>query len=179
MKGAIPLDFDKATSKGLKLIRSKENKNFGLLIIVSINLGLRIQDLLGLTFKQLQNDSITIIEGKTKKKRTLKINHSIKEVLNHFKDDLSYELGGHCFRSQKGTVYSSQHVNRLIKKYFKGKVSSHSFRKTFGRRVWENDGESERALIMLSQIFNHSSTATTRIYLGIQQEEIDDIYDIL
>ena len=63
-----------------------------------------------------------------------------------------------------------------MKKYFKGKVSSHSLRKSFGRRVWSNDNESERSLIYLSELFNHSSSLTTRIYLGIRQEELNDIY---
>lgn len=36
----------------------------------------------------------------------------------------------HAFRSQKGTVYSIQQVNRLIKKYFKGsRLSTHPLRK--------------------------------------------------
>jgi len=63
-----------------------------------------------------------------------------------------------------------------MKNYFKGKVSSHSLRKSFGRRVWENDGESERSLIYLSEIFNHSSIQMTRIYLGIRQEELNEVY---
>lgn len=176
MTGSTYIDYDKALNKGTKLITTGENPNFGLLIVVAINLGLRIDDLLKLTFKQLKQDSITITEGKTKKKRTLRINNTIKAVLKHFEDSLIYEKGGNPFVSQKGSVYSVQHVNRLIKKYFKGKVSSHSLRKSFGRRVWENDNQSERSLVYLSQLLNHSSTHVTRTYLGIQQEELDDIY---
>ncbi|KQC33423.1 hypothetical protein AAU57_08910 [Nonlabens sp. YIK11] len=177
MTGSPYIPFDKATTTALKIIRSNsKDKNFGLLIICGINLGLRIDDLLHLTYDQLKKDSITIQEKKTKKKRTLTINDAIKDALSYFKDEIAYEGGGNVFVSQKGSVYSSQHVNRLLKKYFNKDTTSHSLRKSFGRRVWSNDGESERSLIMLSQIFNHSSTATTRIYLGIQQEEIDDIY---
>jgi integrase len=176
MTGSIYIDYDKALNKGMKLITSNENPNFGLLIVVAINLGLRIDDLLNVTFDQLKQDSFTIIEGKTKKNRTLKVNDAIKKALEHFTDDLTYQKGGHPFTSQKGSIYSSQHINRLIKKFFKGKVSSHSLRKGFGRRVWDNDNQRERALIYLSQLFNHSSTQVTRIYLGIQQEELDDIY---
>ncbi|OAB78764.1 tyrosine-type recombinase/integrase [Cochleicola gelatinilyticus] len=176
MTGSIYIDYNKALHKGLKLIKSKENPNFGLLIICGINLGLRIDDLLQLTFDQLKQDSFTIEEGKTKKKRTLKVNDAIKNALKHFEDDITYQLGGSPFTSQKGSVYSVQHINRLMKKYFKGKVSSHSLRKSFGRRVWLNDNQSERALVYLSQLLNHSSTHTTRTYLGIQQEELDNIY---
>jgi hypothetical protein len=66
-----------------------------------------------------------------------------------------------------------------LKQAFKSKdkiISSHSLRKTFGRRVYEINGESEKALIQLSQIYNHSSIGITRNYLDITQEEIEDIY---
>ena len=55
-------------------------------------------------------------------------------------------------------------------------ISSHSLRKTFGRQVWNNNGESDKALLYLSELFNHSSPAITKRYLGIRQEELDDIY---
>lgn len=54
MTGSTYIEFDKATSKAKKLIRTSENPNFGLLIICGINLGLRIDDLLHLTFEQLK-----------------------------------------------------------------------------------------------------------------------------
>lgn len=171
------IDFDKASKKGMDLIRTGENPTFGLLIICGINLGLRIGDLTSLTFDQLKKDEFTIIEEKTGKQRTLQINDSIKTALGYFSDDLSHELGGHAFTSQKGSVYRSQSVNRLIKQYFKGNdISSHSLRKSFGRRVWENNNKSESALVYLSKIFNHTSIAVTREYLGITQDEIKDIY---
>lgn len=176
MTGAKHIDYDRALNVGRKLIRDKKNKNFGLLIICGINLGLRVSDLLQLTFVQLKEETFTIIERKTGKKRQLGVNDHIVEALTFFEADLVFQLGGYAFSSQKGSVYSPQHINRLLKKYFKGNFSSHSLRKSFGRRVWENDNQSERALIYLSHLFNHSSTQVTRTYLGIHQEELNDIY---
>lgn len=172
MTGSEYIDYDKALNKGMKLIKTEENPSFGLLVVVAVNLGLRIDDLLKLSFEDLRESKIEIIEGKTKKKRTLVINEHIHTALHYFDKDVR----GYAFTSQKGTPYSVQHVNRLIKKYFKGKVSSHSFRKSFGRRVWSNDNESERSLIYLSELFNHSSPKITRTYLGIRQAELDNIY---
>lgn len=172
MTGSNYIEFDKALNTGFRLLKSDKEKSFGFLIICGINLGCRIQDLLNLTFEDLRKGKIGIIEGKTKKRRTLVINDNIKKALKSF-DELDK---GYCFKSQKQTVFSKQQINRLMKKHFKGKVSSHSLRKGFGRRVWENDGESERSLLYLSEIFNHSSIQMTRIYLGIRQEELNEVY---
>ena len=176
MTGSTYLDYDKTLNKAFKMLKEDKLKSFGLFVIAGINLGLRIDDLTSLSFEQLRSDSITIIEGKTKKKRTLKVNEQIHKALKSFDADAR----GYAFISQKGTPFSPQHINRLLKQHFKGvgngKVSSHSLRKCFGRRVYDVNGQSEHALVKLSQIFNHSSTQVTRIYLGIQQEEIDDIY---
>jgi integrase len=174
MKGSNYLDYDKTLNKAMKLIRQDINPTFGLLVVTGINLGLRISDLLELTYDDLRGDVITIKEGKTDKARQLKVNHHIHQALEYFKEEKGTFK---AFRSQKGSVYSTQHVNRLMKQHFKGTgVSSHSLRKTFGRRVWVNNNESEKALMYLSELFNHTSIAVTRRYLGIRQEELNDIY---
>ena len=174
MSGSTYINYDKAQGIGTRLIRSGENPIFGLLIMTGTNLGLRIGDLLNLTFGQLRQDSITIKEGKTGKNRSMRINQTIHAAMKSFKDEPD---NFYAFKSQKGSVYSRQHVNRLMKQYFKGKdISSHSLRKTFGRRVWENNGETDKALIKLSEIFNHSTPSVTKRYLGIRQQELDDVY---
>lgn len=175
MTGSTYLEFDTALNKGMKLIKEGRQKHFGLLIIVAINLGLRISDVLKLTFGQLRNDSFHIIEGKTGKKRKLTVNHNIKNALKFFEDEPN---NFYCFRSQKNSVYSTQQINRLMKQHFNGgrKYTSHSLRKAFGRRVWENDNGSERSLIYLNELFNHVTIKQTKVYLGIRQDELDNIY---
>jgi integrase len=91
-----------------------------------------------------------------------------------------------CFLSKKKVVYSIQRINVLlkeIKERYNLKIehfSTHSFRKTFGRRVVEQAGDnSEMALIKLSELFNHSTPQITRRYLGLRQEELLEVYDSL
>ena len=88
---------------------------------------------------------------------------------------------GLIFISQKNAVISTQQLNRLLKIVFASLlpthcISNHTLRKTFGRRVYENNGRTEDALNYLSEIFNHASLRETRKYLGIRQEELNDIY---
>ncbi|WP_178338857.1 tyrosine-type recombinase/integrase [Arenibacter nanhaiticus] len=179
MTGSTYLDFDRTLNKAFKMIKDDKDKSFALLVICGINLGLRIDDLTNLTFEDLRKDTFTITEGKTNKTRTLAVNDHIKTAVSYFSEDVK----GFAFISQKGTRFSSQHLNRKLKEAFKGigsgKVTTHSLRKCFGRRVFESNGESEKSLVYLSQLFNHSSTLVTRTYLGIQQEELNDIYNNL
>ena len=66
--------------------------------------------------------------------------------------------------------------NRLKIKNF----SCYSLRKTFGRQVYNmNSDNAELALVKLMELFNHSSVAITKRYLGLRQEEILQTYDCL
>jgi integrase len=184
LKGTITttdyIEFGKVTTTAQKLLKDEKTKLLGLYILVGANTGLRVSDILNLTWEQLKEDLVTINEKKTGKKKTFKINSIVRDTLNKFNTDLS----GYIFVSQKRTVYRRQTINRLLKEVFakeakKNNISSHSLRKSFGRRVFENNNESEKSLTYLSELFNHSSVATTRRYLGLRQEELNDIYDNL
>lgn len=150
--------------------------------------GLRISDLLTLKWNMLLDcDNFLITEKKTGKKRTIRINSDFQK---HIRDCYSAlkikDSNQYCFISRKRTVYSIQRINvkfKEIRSKYNLKIehiSSHSLRKTFGRKVIENAGEnSEMALIKLSELFNHSSPQITRRYLGIRQEELMEVYDSL
>ena len=59
-------------------------------------------------------------------------------------------------------------------------VTRRPLRKTFGRQVYNMNSEnSELALVKLMELFNHSSVAITKRYLGLRQEEILQTYDCL
>ena len=141
---------------------------------------MRIGDILSLRFEDFKGNAIKLKEQKTNKKREIKINESIRKALSNF----GRLNEGLVFISQKGSVYTRQSVNVLLKNAFakeakKLNISSHSMRKAMGRKVYENNGESEKALTYLSELFNHTSPAVTRKYLGIRQEELNNIYDCL
>jgi integrase len=58
--------------------------------------------------------------------------------------------------------------------------STHTLRKTFSARIYKMAGDkSEDALVRLSEILGHSSTAITRKYIGLTQQVMADTYDML
>lgn len=150
--------------------------------------GLRISDLLTLTWAMLlDGDSFVINEKKTGKRRQVKINKDFQKHIRDCHDALNItDDNQKCFLSQKKMVYSTQRINVLfkeIKSKYHLKVehfSTHSMRKTFGRKVYESAGsDAAMALMRLSELFNHSSPRITKIYLGIRQEELLQTYDLL
>ena len=178
-------------SDAMNLIRKlakDENYKMSLLISLGCFTGLRISDILALRWEQiLSTEEFTIIEKKTGKKRELRLNpqlqQHIKECYEHIQP---IGLKAPILVSQKGTVFTIQRINVIlkeIKKKYRLKVknfSCHSLRKTFGRQVYNMNSEySELALVKLMELFNHSSLAITKRYLGLRQEEILQTYDCL
>ena len=181
------LEWDTMLNLVRKLYKD-ENYKMSLLVACGCFFGLRISDLLALTFGQLlQSEMFELIEKKTGKKRIIKINSQLQKHIQDCYEKINpSNISNHCFISQKNSVYSIQKINVILKEIktkYNLKVnnfSSHSFRKTFGRAVYNNAGDnSEMALVKLSELFNHSDIKTTRKYLGLRQEELLETYDLL
>ena len=178
-------------SEAMNLIRKlakDENYKMSLFISLGCFTGLRVSDILSLRWNQILGvDEFTIIEKKTGKQRTLRLNPQlqkhIQECYEHIKP---IGVKAPILVSQKGTTFTIQAINRKlkdIKKQYKVKIknfSCHSLRKTFGRQVYNmNESNSELALVKLMELFNHSSIAITKRYLGLRQEELLETYTCL
>lgn len=181
------IEWDSMLSLIRRLYRDGDYR-MSLLIGCGSFFGLRISDLLTLTWSMLLNgDSFELNEKKTGKRRVVKINRDFQKHIKDCHDALQITNDNQkCFLSQKKVVYSTQRINVLfkeIKSKYHLKVehfSTHSMRKTFGRKVYESAGsDAAMALMRLSELFNHSSPRITKVYLGIRQEELLSTYDML
>lgn len=181
------MEWDVMLSLIRKLYRDG-NYRMSLLIGCGSFFGLRISDLLSLTWSMLLNDDkFTLNEKKTNKRRVVKINADFQQHIQQCHDALRIKNDNEkCFLSQKKVVYSTQRINVLfkkIKKKYNLKIehfSTHTMRKTFGRKVFESAGENANmALMRLSELFNHSNVSVTKIYLGIREKELLETYDLL
>lgn len=147
---------------------------------------LRVSDILPLTWSDiLHKGSLTKSEKKTGKVRkipfNLNIQTRIEELYMLLKRPNPNEL---IFKSKfTGTSISPQYLNRIMKEWkIKYKLnienfSTHTFRKTFERYVYDTSENKSEALLLLNRIFNHSSVEITKVYICIRKDEINSIFD--
>lgn len=181
------LQWDEAM-KLIRLLYKDANYKMSLLISLGCFWGLRISDILSLKWNDILNlDEFSIIEHKTGKQRTIRINSQLKRhIADCYKQINPIGINAPVLVSQKGTVYTIQRINIILKE-IKAKYklsiknfSCHSLRKTFGRQVYnQNADNAELALVKLMELFNHSNVAITKRYLGLRQEELLHTYDCL
>lgn len=194
-KAADALDWNEAIQLMQQLYEDAQYRN-SMLIAAGCFSGLRISDLLKLKWGDV-NDSdtnqVTITEQKTGKNRTIRLNsfflkHAAKcrrALENPPKDTYIFRNNN----SEENTHISRTQAYRImqkIKEDYKVKsatvFSPHSLRKAMGRRIWLQEcakGRGEQALILLQDVFKHSSVQITRRYLGIREDEILSVYDNL
>ena len=154
-----------------------------LLITIGCYLGLRGSDILNLRWNDLlEKTKLHLRERKTGNIRYISINEQCQENILLAWNNNQSDRENYIFTNRKRKRISIQYINRRLKWIFEkyrvktDNPSTHTLRKTFGKRVYEMHDKSENSLIMLSLVFSHSSLAITRRYLGITQEQIQDVY---
>lgn len=181
--------WDTATNLVRKLYRNGDYR-MSLFIGCGIFFGLRVSDLLSLTWSQiLKDDELVLYEKKTNKRRVIRINERFKaHIADCYKALGIKDRDEPCFLNRYGDVISLQMINRnfkTIKIKYQIKInnfSTHSLRKTWARKVYENEnaeGRGDMALLKLSEIMNHSCPSITRRYIGLRQQELGEVYDTL
>lgn len=155
-------------------VRNQAVFNFG------INTAFRASDLLKLKVRDVKDlqpgDILNTREKKTRKTRPVTLNNTaysaIQPLLLNRPDD------SFLFESQRGGPLSVGTLGNLVKEWcrkcgFKGKYSSHTLRKTFGRMQVCEFG---LPVYVLTEILNHSSEKITLRYVGLQAEDVAAAY---
>ena len=170
----------------LKELRADKDYFDELYMVMAFSTALRVSDVLTLRWHDILGKAhVHKEEKKTGKVRRLKFTpETMERIVYLYKCLGSPDEREYLFRGQKmGEHITSQRINQRLKairdKYNVSvtNFSSHTFRKTFGRYVWEANGCTDEALIKLCNIFKHSSTEITMRYLGLRDEEIDEVFD--
>ena len=194
IKGMIDV-FDKhieeAQTENQRMIASRNKMMF----LIGINVGLRASDLITLKWNFFFNndgefkDSYSLQPKKTKKQKKfvkLYFNQVVKKaVTDYIVEYPIQDMDEYLFKSRKGDNHITEiSLGRIIKDTaeevgIERNICSHSLRKTFGRFIFHNAEDKNKALVVLQTIFNHSSPAVTSRYIGLTDDEVSDVFNEL
>lgn len=187
-KGSKTVDPIKSKKEiqAVKNYLSGKNLRDYTIFVVGINSALRVSDIVKLKwedvfyeFEELKNE-IRIIEKKTNKQKVFPINQSMKKaLLDYFEYINKPSADEYIFKSRQGgnsslSVKMTWRIFKDIQDNVKlnSHIGTHSMRKTFCFMAWKQGVPIET----LMKILNHGSQSVTKRYIGITQEEVNDVY---
>lgn len=152
-------------------------KKIYLLFATGIYTGLRISDIVPLQKRHVMGMYIETIEQKTGKRQQIALPQDLRDIYDVRLKDLSDT--DYIFPSRKNRPDGAEkHISERDAGYYMQKIKTryniqfpfacHSMRKTFGYMRYKYNHVS---LEILRLHFNHADEATTRRYIGIDEEE--------
>lgn len=181
MKFVQPIRDKKTLETMKKILRSNNLRDYNLFIL-GINSGLRISDLLTLKVSDVCDskgkikDRIVIREKKTNKLKDFPLGEPSKKALKEYM--VSLNPAEALFASRKGyKPITRQQAYRILNDAaraigIKDQIGTHSLRKTFGYHAFQAGVDITR----IQKLLNHSSPSVTLAYIGITQDDLDNVY---
>ena len=180
MEYVQPIRDKKALETMKKILRSNNLRDY-CLFILGINSGLRISDLLTLQVSDVYDsgkikDRVVIREKKTNKLKDFPLGETSKKALKEYIETSKPQQV--LFPSRKGCKsITRQQAYRILNNAarsigIKEQIGTHSLRKTFGYHAFKAGVDITR----IQKLLNHSSPSVTLAYIGITQDELDNVY---
>lgn len=189
MKFVEPFRSKKDVEAVRLYLRGKALKH-GLWFWIGVNSALRISDLLSLKLGNIRKIDGTIVnkiilkEQKTGKTKEFpisdKIRAEIQTVIQYYNltdddDPLfpSHKKGLNGALQAIGRSYANQLITEATAMCnIKGNYGSHSMRKSFAYFAWQQGTD----VLLLMDLLNHSSPKDLRRYIGITQDQLNEVY---
>ena len=187
-KGSKTVDpiKSKREIQAVKNYLSGKNLRDYTIFVVGINSALRVSDIVKLKWEDVFYEigelkkEIRLIEKKTSKQKVFPINQSMKKALLEYFEYIDKPSDDeYIFKSRQGgnsplSVKMAWRIFKDIQDNVKlsTHIGTHSMRKTFCFMAWRQGVPIET----LMKILNHGSQSVTKRYIGITQEEINDVY---
>ena len=126
---------------------------------------------------------MNLTEKKTEKSKQFHLSDNVQKLVKELFSHKKPGIESYIFMSKSNNVvnrsipWTRQYVWQFLNDYcyrvgVRSKIGTHTLRKTFGYHAFNNGVD----LSLLMKIFNHSSQSVTLRYIGITQEQIDDVY---
>jgi integrase len=173
---------DKRAIKRIKTLLADHPRNT-CLFVLGINTAYRANELLSLTAGKVQGlqegDVLDLKQRKTHKYRPVTLNRSAIAAIQQLLDSRTFGSEEPLFLGQRGPLTTST-VSTMVKTWcrnvgLRGNYGSHTLRKTWG--YWQRVDRGT-AVPLLMEAFGHATQQQTLSYLGIQADEIAQIYEL-
>lgn len=182
MEFVQPIRDKKQLDNMKKILRASNLRDY-CMFVLGINSGLRIQDLLDLEVMDVLDgkkvrDRISIREGKTNKMKDFPIGENAKKAIKEYLDSRQHTPLEPLFPSRKGKaaisrVQAWKIINDAARSIgITDNIGTHTLRKTFGYHAYQSGQD----ITLIQKLLNHSSPAVTLRYIGITQDQMDDVY---
>lgn len=177
---------DKTKIKQMYHYLNGQDSKYSLLFKFGLNTGLRISDILPLKVKDIFNKNIELLdylilnEKKTGKEKKIKINNALQKSLESNVRDRKLCFEEFLFSSKKGGHLGRVQAYRVLKEAAEiigiQNFGTHSLRKTWGYWTYKM---SKYNIGLIMDTFNHSSPSVTLRYIGINQDQKDELYSLV
>lgn len=151
---------------------ARPNERVATALVLEGNLGLRISDILQLRLCDIVKDGnryhLEIVEQKTGKARNFTVPFPIYQYIENY-----------CYKNNIGRSdiifpiterYVQKHLKLVCDFLELDNISTHSFRKYYATEIYKNN---DFDIILVQQLLQHSSTAVTQRYIGIQPQKVE------
>ncbi len=177
---------DKAKIYQMYTILNQKDIKYGLLLKFGLNTGLRISDILPVKLKDVCTDNgnfhdyFKLNEKKTGKAKKIKINTALRKEIETFVKAEKPASGSYLFSNGKGMHIGRVQAYRVLKEAAEyadiENFGTHSLRKTWGYWTYKM---SKYNIGLIMDTFNHSSPGITLRYIGINQDQKDELYSLV
>lgn len=190
MEFVHPIRDKKKINKMKKILRRQSIRNY-CIFVLGINSALRVSDLLSLKIGDVVDgfgkvkSSIVLREKKTGKSKQFKLSPNARKaiaelVMSKEMDTSNPEFP--LFQSRKKKNGKPQAITRIqLHKILKDaaeeagiedNISTHSLRKSWAYHAYKAGVD----LLLIQKALNHASQRETLRYIGITQDQLDDVY---
>jgi integrase len=171
------------------LLGSGNMRNYTL-VVLGLNSALRVSDILNLKWGDVFDfeenrfkTHVYVKDKKTGKNKKFLLNQNATGAILKLKRKLGHiNILDYIFKSREGqnkpiTRYMAIKIIKLSCEAvgIKEHIGCHSLRKTFGYHSWKKGVP----IPILMELYNHSNQSITKLYLGISQDDIDDVYRLI
>lgn len=179
---------DRKKIDAMKKILLHDNPRDWCLFVLGINSALRIHDLLQLRLRDVLDDKgkvrdrVSVRESKTGKTKDFPLSTNAMKALQDYIRTRTVILSSEepLFPSRKGggirplqRAQAWKLLNAAAKSVgIPDRVGTHTLRKTWAYHAYKEGKD----ITLIQKALNHHSPATTLRYIGITQDQIDDLY---